>query len=101
MEHPAEQPTFEGQVRRETRTGAAERHRESSVLTQVYDRCGEAFMVAEVAFAQLQQAMSTGRFDGPERDEFMTRVGTHRQWAHLALSMADAEVERFAQDRQQ
>lgn len=100
MENQAEQPTLEDQGRRETRTGPAERHWESSVLTQVYDRCREAFMVAEVAFAQLQQAMSRGRFDGPELDEFVTRIGTHHQWAHLALSMADAEVERFAQDRQ-
>lgn len=86
--------------RREAPTGPTERHRESSVLTQVYDRCREAFMVAEAAFAQLQQAMSTGRFEGPELDEFLTRIGTHRQWAHLALSMADAEVEQSAQDRQ-
>jgi hypothetical protein len=100
MENPAEQPTLEDQRRRETPTGPAERHRESSVLTQVYDRCREAFMMAEVAFGQFQQAVSRGRFDGPERDEFMTRIGTHHQWAHLALWMADAEVERFAEDLQ-
>lgn len=100
MDHQAEEPIFEDRGRRETLSGPAERHRESSVLTQVYERCHEAFRVAEAASSQLQQAVSRGRFDGPEFDEFRTRIGTHRQWAHLALWMADAEVQQFALDRQ-
>lgn len=56
-------------------------------------------MLAECAFAQLQQAMSRGRSDGPELEEFLTRIGHHRQWADLALWMADAEVEQVAQER--
>ncbi|MBO0703713.1 MAG: hypothetical protein J2P39_00210 [Candidatus Dormibacteraeota bacterium] len=86
--------------RMETPAESAERHRESPVLTQVYERCREAFTVAEAASVQLQQAISRGRSDGPELEEFLTRLGTHRQWADLALWMAGAEVELGAQDLQ-
>jgi hypothetical protein len=99
MDHPAEESILDGFGRKETPAGSAERHRESSVLTQVYERCREAFMVAEAAFAQLEQAVSKGRFDGPELEEFLAGIGNHRQWADLALWMADAEVEQFAQER--
>lgn len=89
---------LESPRRKESSAGSAVRHRESSVLTQVYERCREAFLIAEAASAQLQQAMSRGRFDGPELEEFLTRMGDHRRWADLALSMAGAEVEQFAHD---
>lgn len=96
MDRQAKRPIPE-----ETPAESADRHRESSVLTQVYERCREAFTVAETAFAELQQAVSSGRLDVPELDEFLTRIGTHRQWADLALRMADSEVERSAQNRRQ
>lgn len=101
MDHHAEAPILEDHGRKGILASSAEHHRESSVLTHVYERCREAFTVAETAFAELHQAVSSGRLDGPELDEFLTRIGTHRQWADLALRMADSEVERCAQDRRQ
>lgn len=100
MDQQGKEPILEGAGHNEAPPGSAVRHGESFVLTQVYERCREAYLVAEATFAQLQQAMSRGRFDGPELEEFLTRIGNHRRWADLALSMAGAEVEQCAHDSQ-
>jgi hypothetical protein len=73
--------------------------REDRVLTQVYERCREAFVVAQTAFASVQTSMTIGRLDAAERDELVRRVGDFEQWAQLALRLADRAVEEFARER--
>jgi hypothetical protein len=70
----------------------AEIYQESVVLTRIYERCREGFLLAQAAFAELNQARARGQFSGPEHSEFRRRASDFLAWAKLALRIADAEV---------